>query len=477
VTEEATFDLVVIGGGPAGYVGAIRGAQLGASVAVVEMDSWGGTCLNRGCIPSKALIHAVEAIEVAKEARTFGICFGEPGVDWDGIRKFKSRAVKQLVSGVELLLDGNGVRKFLGRGKLLGDGTVQITAADGTQCVINGNTMLVATGSVPLIPPIPGLDSPQVFSSDQAVDLPGPFESIAVVGAGALGCEFAYIYSQLGAKVSLFEMLPQVVPTEDPDIAEVLEKSLRRNGVAVHTSTKVIGVHEVNGRKRVEYECQGECAMGEFDAILVAVGRKAATSNIGLEELGVTVERAGIKVNDRLETNVPGVYAAGDCIRGAGLAHLASHEAVAAVENALGEGGHVNYDCVPACIFSHPEIGRVGITEKQAREAGRDISVGCFPFAANSRAVATRQREGMVKLIADAGSGQLIGAAIVGPAASELIAAPALAIELGAKASEVADTIHSHPTFAEAIHEAALCLLHRPLHLPPPGKKAARGQE
>ncbi len=474
MASQGPFDLVIIGAGPAGYVGAIRAAQLGASVAIVERDSVGGTCLNRGCIPSKALIHAAEALELAREARAFGITFAEPEVDWEGVRRLKSRAVKQLVSGVELLLDANKVATLAGRARLLGDGQVHVTAADGSESVVTGGVVLIATGSVPLIPPIPGLDSPQVFTSDEGVNLPGPFESIAVVGAGALGCEFAYIYSQLGCKVGLFEMLPQVVPTEDPDIAQVLETSLRKGGVAVHTSTKVTGVEDADGRKCLAYECEGECTVGDYDAILVAVGRRAAIADLGLEEVGVETHRPGIKVNERLETNVAGVYAAGDCLRGAGLAHLSSHEAVAAVENALGEGGHVNYDCVPGCIFTRPEIGSVGLTEKAAREAGRAIRVGTFPFAANSRAVATRQREGLVKLIADAESGQLLGAAIVGPSAAELIAAAAMAIELGATASEVADTIHAHPTFAEAIHEAALCLLGRTLHMPPPSTRPRR---
>ncbi len=471
MSAEGEFDLVIIGGGPAGYVGAIRAAQLGGSVAVVEKDSWGGTCLNRGCIPSKALIHAVEALEIARDAKAFGITFGEPRVDWEGIRKAKTRAVKQLVSGVEMLLDGNGVAKFVGQARLLSPNDIQVTLADGSPTMIRGRKVLLATGSTPLLPPIPGLDSPGVFSSDEAVDLPGPFTTLAVVGAGALGCEFAYIYAQLGTKVSLFEMLPQIAPTEDADVAEVVDRAMRKKGVHVHVGTRVLGVRNAEGRKHVEYECEGECAVGEYDAILVAVGRQAAIRDIGLEEVGVETDRPGIKVNEKLETNVAGVYAAGDCLRGAGLAHLASHEAVAAVENALGDGGHVNYDCVPACIFSRPEIGRVGMTEKEARAAGRAISVGSFPFSANSRAAATRQREGLVKLIADAESGQILGGAVVGPCASELVSALAVAVEMGATADEVADTIQSHPTFAEAIHEAALCLLGRPLHVPPVGKK------
>ncbi|MCX7599036.1 MAG: dihydrolipoyl dehydrogenase [Armatimonadetes bacterium] len=465
--SDLSYDLVIIGGGPAGYVGAIRAAQLGARVAVVERDAWGGTCLNRGCIPSKALIHAVEALALAKEAKAFGIAFGEPTVNWEGLRDYKSRVVKQLRSGVETLLDGNKVTKLAGRGKLLGADEVQVTGEDGTQQVLRARKVLLATGAVPLIPPVPGLDACNVFTSDQAVDLPGPFESLVVVGAGAVGCEFAYIYSQLGTKVALFEMLPHVLPTEDADVADVLAKCLKRAGVKIFCEAKVLGVREVDGRKHVEYDCQGKCETVEADAVLLAVGRRAAIADIGLEEVGVETHRPGICVNERLETSVAGVYAAGDCLRGVGLAHLASHEAIAAVENALGEGGHVNYDCVPAAIYTHPEVASVGLTQTKAAEKGVDVTVGTFPFAANSRAVATRQREGLVKLIAEAATGRLLGASIVGPNASELIAEAALAIQLGAKAADLAETIHSHPTLSEAVHEAALDVLGRCLHMPP----------
>jgi dihydrolipoamide dehydrogenase len=461
------FDLVVIGGGPAGYVGALRAAQLGASVAAIEQDKWGGTCLNRGCIPSKALLHAAEALEVARQAANYGINFGAAQIDWEGIRQFKTRAVRQLGTGVEQLLKSNKVRQICGRARLVGDREVEVRQADGTTLRLRGRRVLLATGSVPWVPPLPGLDAPNVFTSDEAVDLPGPLESLIIVGAGAVGCEFAYIYAQLGTKVTLVEMMPQIIPTEDSDLAEVLAKALTRAGVRIVTEAKVIGVQEHEGRKHIECERAGKCERLEAEAILVAVGRRAAICDLGLEEAGVQTERTGIKINERLETTAEGVYAAGDCVRGLGLAHLSSHEAIAAVENAFGQGGQVRYDCVPACIFTHPEVASVGLKEKQAREQGREIIVGRFPFSANSRAAAVRERVGLVKLIAAAPSRQLIGAAIVGPAAAELIAVPALAITLGATLDEVAETIHAHPTFAEALHEAALAGLGRALHLPP----------
>jgi dihydrolipoamide dehydrogenase len=461
------YDLAIVGGGPAGYVGAVRAAQLGGSVAAIEARDWGGTCLNRGCIPSKALIHACETIELAREGKNWGVTFGDPALDWDALRKTKSRVVQQLVSGVELLLDGNKVTKIAGRARLLGDGRLQVTSPDGSQEVLEAASILIATGSVPWCPPFPGHDLPGLLSSDEAVDAPGPYASLAIVGGGAIGCEFAYIYALLGAKVTIVEMMPQLVPTEDADAADALFKSLRRLGVKVLLGSKVTSLQDLGDRKRLEHECGGAAEALEAEQVLLAVGRRADIDDLGLEEAGVERGKPGIVVDDHLKTTADGIYAAGDCLRGVGLAHLASHEAVAAVETILGDGGHVNYDCVPAAIFTRPEVSSVGLKEKQAAERGIPITVGAFPMSANSRATATRQRDGFVKLIAAADSGQLLGACIVGPCASELIATCALAVEMGVKAVEVADTIHSHPTFAEAIHEAALDVLGRAIHIPP----------
>ncbi len=461
------YDLAIIGSGPAGYVGAIRAAQLGGRIAIIEGRDWGGTCLNRGCIPSKALIHVCESIEFARDAKDWGVVYAAPSIDWDALRKTKSRVVKQLVSGVELLLDANKVTRVPGRGKLLGDGKIEVTAADGSQSILEAADILIATGSVPWCPPFPGYDLPGLLNSDEAVDLPGPYESLAIVGGGAIGCEFAYVYAMLGAKVTIVEMMGQIVPTEDADAADVLAKALRKLGVKILLNSKVSSVQDLGDRKRVEYEADGQAQAVEAQQILLAVGRKSDIDNLGLEEAGVERARPGIVADAHLKTSADHIYAAGDCLRGVGLAHLASHEAIAAVETILGEGGHVNYDCVPAAVFTHPEVSSVGLKEKQAAERGIAITVGMFPMSANSRAIATRQREGFVKLIAAADTGQLLGACIVGPQASELIAACACAVEMGVTASEVADTIHSHPTFSEAIHEAALSVLGRPLHLPP----------
>jgi dihydrolipoamide dehydrogenase len=469
-SSTSSYDLIVVGGGPAGYVAAVRAAQLGARVAVAEAREMGGTCLNRGCIPSKALIKSASLVEEAAAARRFGVTFGEPTIDLDGIRKHKSRTVKQLVSGVEMLLKGNRVDSHLGWAKVTSPTTVQVTASDGAVTDLEGKYILLCSGSEPMIPPIPGADAGPtggIFTSDDAVDLPGPYKSIVIIGAGALGCEFAYVYSRLGTAVHLMEMMPRIVPTEDPEATDLLAKSLKKGGVRIYTGAKVAAIHHTDSGKRVAFEAEGKAGEVEADAVLVAAGRRAVSANMGLEEVGIELDRGRIMADGTLKTAVDTIYGAGDCLRGIGLAHLASHEGIVAVENMMGEGGHVNYDAVPACIFTHPEIGSVGIREAQAKERGIEVAVGSFPFQAIGKATAIGEREGFVKLIADAKTGQLIGSTAIGPAATELIAEITLAISLGATANDVAETIHSHPTLSECVGEAALAVLGRAIHMPP----------
>jgi len=468
VNEQAgdKFDITIIGAGPAGYVGAIRAAQLGARVAVIEQAQVGGTCLNRGCIPSKALIHCAELLDEARGARRFGITFGEPQVNYDAVRRHKDRCVKQLVSGVQALLDRDLITLINGTARLLSPTEVEVTVAGGEARRIATRRILIATGSVPMMLPIPGAEGSNIVTSDEAVDFPGPPERLAIVGGGAVGCEFAYIYSRFGTKVTLVEMLPQIVPTEDPDVAEVLANSLRRSGVEICTGARVCSIEDRDGRKCIDCECSDGSLVQEADMVLCAAGRKANLEGLGLEQVGVETHKPGIKVDERLRTNIEGIWACGDCIRGVGLAHLASHEAISVMEDCFGEGGHLNYDAVPACIFTHPEIGSVGINEKEAAERGMEVTVGKFPFAANGKAAAIGQREGFVKVIAEAGSSKIVGAAVVGPNATGIIAELTLAVEMGLTLSDVADTIHCHPTLPETIPEAALAGLGRALHLP-----------
>ena len=471
-------DLIIVGGGPAGYVAAVRAAQLGAKVAVVEAREAGGTCLNRGCIPSKALIKSASMVEEAAGAKRFGVSYGEVTFDLDAIRKHKSRTVKQLVTGVEGLLKTNGITTYNGWAKLTSGTSVSVTAADGAVTELESRYILLCSGSEPMVPPIPGANAGfagGIFTSDEAVDLPGPYKSLVIIGAGAIGVEFAYVYSRLGTTVHLIEMLPRIVPTEDPEATDLLAKSLKKGGVKIYTSAKVAAIHHNDdGTKRVEYECDGVAGEIAADAVLVAAGRRAVTANMGLEEIGIELDRGRVKFDSHLKTTVDTVYGAGDCLRGIGLAHQASHEGICAAENLFGTGGHVNYDAVPACIYTHPEIGSVGIREAQAKERGIEVTVGSFPFQAIGKATAIGEREGFVKLIADSKTGQLIGATIIGPSATELIAEVTLAITLGATATDVADTIHSHPTLSECVGEAALAVLGRSIHMPPGGVRGGR---
>ncbi len=466
-TANGRFDIGIIGGGPAGYVAAIRAAQLGAKTAVVEARELGGTCLNRGCIPSKALLRCVEILQLAQDARRMGITFGDPEVDFDGVRRHAARAVKTLVSGVETLMKGNGVTVFRGQGKLLNPTQVQVS---GDETVgFEAAKIVLCTGSVPFIPPIPGADSEGVIDSDEAVLLPDVPAAMTVIGAGAVGSELAQVYAGFGTKVTLVEMLDRVVPTEDPEASALLAAAMKKQGISVMTDSKVTEIRDNGDGKRVILDCAGESQTVETNVVLMATSRQAYTEGLGVEELGLNLERGRVVVDNRLQTNIENIYAAGDVRRGVGLAHLASHEGIVAVENALdaGQSSGIDYDAVPGVIYTHPEIGSVGVQEHQIADCGRDCQVGSFPFSALGRAAAYGQRQGFVKLVADAASGTIIGGTVVGLFASELLAEITLAVRLGLSFNDVAETIHSHPTISEGIGEAALAGLGRAIHLPP----------
>lgn len=463
--DNDKFDIGIIGGGPAGYVAAIRAAQLGAKTAVVEARELGGTCLNRGCIPSKALLRCVEVIELTKSARRMGLNFAEPEIDFDRVRQHTTRAVKMLVSGVETLMESNDITVIRGHGKLLAPTQVEVSG-DEQAVQFEADNIILCTGSVPFIPPIPGADSQRVIDSDQAVSLPGPPETLAVIGAGAVGSELAQVYAAFGTQVTLIEMLDRVVPTEDPEASALLERAMKKQGIQVLTKSKVEAIEQVDGGLRLELAGQQETC--EVAMILMATSRQAYTDELGLDQLGITTERGCIVVDERMQTNIEGIYAAGDVRRGVGLAHLASHEGIVAVENALGcnEEETINYDAVPAVIYTHPEIASVGVQEHEIAEYDQDCSVGTFPYSANGRAAAYGERQGFVKLITDSASGVVVGGTIAGLFASELIPEITLSVRLGLRAEDIAETIHSHPTVSETIAEAALDNLGRAVHLP-----------
>jgi len=462
------FNILLIGGGPGGYVAAIRAAQLGAKTALIEMDEVGGTCVLRGCIPSKALLRGVELIDLAKHAKDYGVNVGEVSVDFNKMNKRKDLAVKTLSTGARSLVKGNGVELIYGKGKFLSNHEVQIVEKNGTQTNVSAEKIIIATGSVPSTVPIPGADSEGVINSDGAFELKEIPESVVIVGGGYIGVEFATIFGKLGSKVVVVEMLPQIIPTEDEEIAQGLQKILQRDGVEVYTKAQVKEISNgTGGHKIVTVLTPDGEKKFTTQIVLVAVGRRPLSEDVGLEKIGVALDRGAVIINDRMETNVPDIYAIGDVTRKVMLAHAASHQGIAAVENALGEEGTINYHTVPRCIYTLPEVASVGLTEKQAREKVGQIKIGKFPFSANGKATILGEREGFIKIITDARYGEILGVHMLGPHVTDMIAEPVLAMNLEATAEDVAHAIHAHPTLTEAMGEAALDVLGKMIHLPP----------
>jgi dihydrolipoamide dehydrogenase len=447
------FDIVVLGSGTAGYTAAIRAAQLGASAAVVETRETGGTCLNRGCIPTKALIGSIEALEKARRAGAFGFSAGSPVPDWPAMQARKRRIVGQLVGGVEKLLAGNGVRIVRGRASLAGPAEAVVAGADGAETRLRaGRAMIVATGSEPARPGLFPFDGRNVITSDEALELESVPESVLVVGAGAVGVEFARVFASLGARVTVVEMLGQVLPGLDARAAQTLAASMGRRGISLITGSAVRSVTVGNGK------CVTELADGrteESEKVLVCIGRAPNSAGLGLEAAGAAVERGFIRTDGAGRTNVAGLYAAGDVAGKRLLAYTAAREGARAVGHALGRELPPDDGVVPLTVFSDPEVACVGLSEREAAERGIETRTGRFLTAALGKAAAAGETEGFVALVAERATDRLIGGQIVGPHASELIAEVALAVRLKATAGDLAGTLHSHPTLAEAVCEAA----------------------
>jgi dihydrolipoamide dehydrogenase len=461
--SEGTAEVVVIGGGPGGYVAALRAAALGGKVVLIEADEVGGTCLNRGCIPSKALLHSAELFQQVKEAGGFGVIAEPPRADLAVMMKRKDAVVSQLRRGIEMLLKARQVRLIKGKGSLAAADEVIVQTEEGEE-TISARKIIIATGSVPARPPIPGGDGEGVITSNEILRLEKIPESLVVIGAGAIGLEFGYLFSILGTKVTIIEMLPRILPTEDEEITTELARAFRRRGVDIYTAAKVEEISSVNGKKQVKYTYQDKSAAVEADLVLMAAGRVAYTEGLGLDKVGIEMDRRTIKVNERLETSVGGIYAIGDVAGGLQLAHKASAEGRAAAENALGGRVEMDYRVVPACVYTNPETASVGLNEAQAKEQGRKVKAGSFPFRALGKALAVGERNGFVKLVADADTGVLLGAQMVGPHVTDLIAEAALAVQAGLSAKQVAETIHAHPTLAEPVQEAAEDILGLAIH-------------
>jgi len=450
--------IAILGAGPGGYVAAIRAAQLGARVTVVENQALGGVCLNWGCIPSKALLSVVEVGDKVKKSGELGLKLdGQVGYDLARMVARKNKVVETLVKGIVMLFKTWGVEHLEGTGALLDERTLRVAKLDGTEARVQAEAIILATGSSwPNLPLFP-IDGRQIITSKEALDLIEIPASLLIIGAGVEGCEFASLYSGIGTQVTMVELLPRILPLEDEEIAAFMDRELKKRGITIHTGTTVEKLECQNGTVKAILE-NGIAIVAE--KLLVSVGRGLNSKGIGLEKVGVQVGKRGeILVNERLETNVSNVFAIGDVVGKAMLAHVASAQGKVAVENILGHQRQINYDVVPAGIFTLPEIGRVGLTEHQARERSQkseaEIKIGRFRHIALGKAHGVGDTTGLFKIIADAKTGAILGVHIIGAHAADLIHEAALAMQLGATASAVAEMIHAHPTLSEGIMEAA----------------------
>ncbi len=466
-----SYDLIVIGTGPGGYVAAIRAAQLGLKVAVVEKrGTHGGTCLNVGCIPSKALLYASELFEEAgHKFGEMGIGVGTPVLDLPAMLAFKDKGVDGNVKGVEFLLKKNKIDAFFGAGKILGPGKVEVTLnADGKVEVLETKAILIATGSD--VAPLPGvtIDEKRIVSSTGALALEKVPGKLVVVGAGVIGLELGSVWRRLGAQVTVVEFLDRILPGMDGEVAKNFQRILDKQGFAFKLGTKVTGIDTSGETLKVSVEpaAGGAAEVIEADVVLVAIGRIPYTAGLGLEEAGVAKDPRGRVVTDHhFATSVPGIYAIGDVIVGPMLAHKAEDEGVALAELLAGKAGHVNYDVIPGVVYTFPEVASVGKTEEELKDAGIAYKVGKFPFTANGRTKVNNTTDGFVKILADAATDKVLGAHIIGPEAGEMIHEAAVLMEFGGSSEDLARTCHAHPTRSEAVKEAAMAVEKRAIHM------------
>ena len=462
------FDLIVIGSGPGGYVAAIRAAQLGMSVGCVEDQHLGGVCLNIGCIPTKALLTSALLVNEMKDGEKHGIISKDVTFDLGPAQERSRRVADQMRKGVGHLFKKYGVSPIEGFGRLKGEGKVEVEAADGNKETYEAAHIIIATGSRPRNLPSLQIDEERIWSSTGALQQAEAPETLLVVGAGAIGMEFADVYASYGTKVTIVEALERILPLEDAEVSKFMERAYAKRGMEIHTGARLEKA-EV-GKKGVEAtftDKKGESHTLHVDFVLSAVGRVPNSGDIGLDSVGVEVDERGfIVVDERMRTNVPGVYAIGDVAGRQLLAHKASHEGITCVEHIAGQGhGFLDYGNVPNCTYCHPEVASVGLTEQQAKDAGHDVEVGKFPWVAIGRAVAAGHTDGFVKIIRDKRYSEILGAHIVGPSATELIAEFVVGRHLESTVEELEKAIHPHPTLSEGVSEAALTALGRPIHI------------
>jgi dihydrolipoamide dehydrogenase len=466
--KKEKFDVVVIGGGPGGYPAAIQAAQSGKSVALIEAKELGGTCLNRGCIPSKTLISNAEVLHRIQKAEEFGISVGKVSFDYSKMVQRKDQVVNHVRKGLEGLIASNKITLFQGYGKFISPKEIKITGKD--NAIIYAEKTIIATGSEPRNISAFPFDYKKIHDSTSLLEMTTLPKSLAIVGGGIIGCEFASLYSILGVQVTILEMMPRIIPMESEGVSAALTKAFEKKGITIETNVLVQGIESTTSG--VAVKLAGDKVINA-ELALVAVGRSLNTVKIGLEKAGVLVNDSGIiPVNSKMETNVPGIYAIGDIASKWWLAHVASHQGLVAAKNAIGEEAHMHYNAVPSVIYTEPEIATVGMSLEQAISDGFDARLGAFPFQALGKSQATLQTEGFAQVVIDKKTGQILGAQVVGHDASTLIAEMTLAITNELTVESVTETIHAHPTVAEAWLEAALVANETPLHFPP--KKTKR---
>lgn len=464
------FDVVIIGSGPGGYVAAIRAGQLGLKTALIEKDKkLGGTCLHRGCIPTKSLLWTAELYAHITHAATFGINLENPSVDWAQAQKHKQKVVDKGAAGIDYLMKKNKVTVFKGHGKIAGKGKVEVTLTDGGKKeLLETKNVIVATGSVPSTLPSITVDHKRVLNSDSILELAVVPRSLIVLGAGAVGTEFASIFNQVGSQVTLIEYMPNVLPIEDADISKELEKQLKRRKIEVMTSTKFEKVETTSSGVKVTVTLpDGKQQVLEAEYFLSAVGRAPVTKDVGLEKTNIQLMPKGtIQIDAMMRTSEPNVYAIGDVTPHPWLAHCASAQGLVAVEHIAGKNPRpLNYDRIPNATYCYPEVASVGLTEKKAKEKGYDVKVGTFPFSAITKASISNEGIGLVKIVSDKKYDEVLGVHLCGPHATELLAEACVALQLEATTEEIARTVHAHPTLSEIMHEAAEATLGHPIHI------------
>ncbi|HLL00056.1 MAG TPA: dihydrolipoyl dehydrogenase [Myxococcaceae bacterium] len=462
-----TFDVVIIGSGPGGYVGAIRAAQLGLKTAIIEKDKrLGGTCLHRGCIPTKSLLWTAELYHHIREAADFGIDLANPTINWANAQKHKEKVVTKGANGIDFLMKKNKITVVKGHGRISGKGKVEVTAEDGSKQTLDTKNIIIATGSVPKSLPNVQVDHKRVMNSDSILLIDRIPKSIIVLGAGAVGCEFASVFNHVGSQTSIVEYMPNLLPIEDIDASKELEKAFKKRKIDLYTSTKVEKVEHTATGVKVTMAVGNETKTLEAELLLSAVGRSPVTEDIGLKMTGVQTDRGYIKVDSMMRTSEPNVYAIGDVVPTAMLAHVASAECVLAVEHIAGKNpAPINYDLVPSATYCYPEVASVGLTEKKAKERGYDVKAAIFPFSAVTKASISNEAQGMIKVVSDKKYDEVLGVHLVGPHATELLAEACVALRLEITTDELAHTMHAHPTLSEIMKEGAEATMGHPIHI------------